>query len=217
VILVAAVRDSGIGIPPEQASRIFDSFHQLDEGLSRGYAGLGLGLALVRKLLHLMGGEIEVESQLDQGSTFTIKLPLRVPIAMPEETNEALDGTAAILVVEDNPIGMTVVRHALGRFGLGTDPAVDGEKALEAVRRKHYDLILMDLQMPGMDGYQCAREIRSREKSSERRVGIIALTAHAQESDRHAALAAGMDAYLAKPYSQEQLETAIINVLSAGR
>jgi CheY-like chemotaxis protein len=196
VLLTAAVRDTGIGIPPEHVGRIFDSFHQLDEGLSRGYAGLGLGLALVRKLLMLMGGEIDVESQQDQGSTFTIKLPLRVPAAPVEEPKDHAR-TTAILAVEDNPIGMTVLRHALGRFGLSMDGVGDGESAIAAAGRRQYDLVLMDLQMPGMDGLEATAAIRK--LPGYEYVPILALTADFSDQTRQQCLQSGMQGFISKP------------------
>src|SRR5258706_8700293 len=146
--LVAAVRDTGIGIPAERHAHIFESFRQGETGLSRSYAGLGLGLALARKLVTLMEGGIEMESRPNQGSTFTVRIPIKQGAAAVQPY--PADGPR-ILAVEDNPVGLMVVRHSLKGRAVRLDTANGGLEAVEAAASQSYDLILMDLQMPKMD------------------------------------------------------------------
>ena len=197
VVLTAAVRDTGVGIPVAQRERIFDSFHQLEEGLSRGYAGLGLGLALVRKLLSLMDGEIAVVSEPGEGSTVTVKLPLRIPAPVAIDRKPSFGKAAVILAVDDNPVGMTVLKHALARHCLEVDSASDGRGAIEAASRRPYDLILMDLQMPEMDGLEATAHIRRLPGYQD--VPIIALTADISDQTRQECLRSGMQGFITKP------------------
>ena len=159
-VLKIEVRDTGIGIAPDRQTPIFESFHQVDSGLSRNYPGLGLGLALVQQLLALMGGEIAAESALDKGSTFIVRLPIRLPAASREKTVRISTGAPAILAVEDNPVGLRVLRHALKGRAVDVDTATDGAEAVRAAAARHYDLILMDLQMPHMDGLEATAAVR---------------------------------------------------------
>lgn len=200
--LEVRVRDSGIGIAPETLATIFESFRQGESGLSRNYPGLGLGLALASKLAAMMGGRIQVESQLGGGSTFTVVIPLHrasEPFRGPVEDvaqAEAEQGPR-VLAVEDNPVGLTVLRHLLERRNLRVDGAVTGLEALRAATRQHYDLILMDLQMPEMDGLTAAGAIRQLPGYSH--VPIIALTANFSDQVRQECLQHGMQAFLSKP------------------
>jgi CheY-like chemotaxis protein len=196
------LRDTGIGIAPEKLESIFQSFRQGQAGLSRGYPGLGLGLALVRKLVSMMGGQIHVESQLGRGSTFTVVVPLRrAAEAVPAPEENFARGPAQlgplVLAVEDNPVGLTVLRHLLERRQLRVDCAVTGLEAVAAASRQKYDLILMDLQMPEMDGLTASGEIRK--LPGYGRVPIVALTANFSDQVRQECLAHGMQAFLSKP------------------
>jgi CheY-like chemotaxis protein len=202
--LIAAVRDTGIGIPADKLSGIFDSFRQGDAGLSRSYPGLGLGLALARKLATVMGGRILVESQLGSGSTFTIDVPLRrpaEPVPNPNLSHE--QAGPVILAVEDNPVGMTVLRHILQRRGMKVDCASSGREALEAASRRQYDLILMDLQMPEMNGLDASTAIRK--LPGYEIVPIVALTANCADQVREQCRAHGMQAFLSKPVDANEL------------
>ena len=206
--IVMEVRDSGIGIPADRLEHIFQSFQQGQTGLSRSYPGLGLGLALARKLANLMGGEISVASEEGTGSTFTVRLPMRRPNA--DRTQSAGAGQASapvILAVDDNPVGLTVLRHALQRHGMQVDCASGGEEALEAASRRAYDLVLMDLQMPGMDGLTAAAEMRK--IGGYDRVPILALTANFSDDVREQCRAHGMQAYLSKPVKANELMAAV--------
>ena len=202
-----AVRDTGIGIPPDRRVRIFDSFHQEDSGLSRNYPGLGLGLALVHKLLGLMGGEIEAESEPGKGSTFTVRLPIRLP-ADPLIAAEQHSGDCpAILAVEDNPVGLMVLRHSLKGRAVQLNTASDGEEAIRAAAARHYDLILMDLQMPRMDGLEATAAIRK--LPGYQHVPILALTADYSDEIRKQCQQHGMQGFLSKPIAAAALWTAV--------
>ncbi len=206
--LVIDVADTGIGIAPPILGNIFQSFEQGQRGLARSYPGLGLGLALARKLTELMGGAIRVESQEGVGSTFTVRLPLRRPNA--DRGRHAIPADAAsptVLAVDDNPVGLTVLRHVLKRNGIKVDCAASGPEALEAAGRRLYDLVLMDLQMPGMSGLDAAVEIRKIPGYAE--VPILALTANFSDEVRAKCRAHGMQAYLSKPVEAGELMAAV--------
>ena len=234
VLLRFEVRDTGIGIEPDAKARIFDAFSQADSSTTRKYGGSGLGLAISKELALLFGGEIGVSSQHGQGSTFwfTVLLdrqrgarppgqkqprePLlkageaETPASAPPPAPAQTCGALQVLVVEDNPVNQLVAKEMLAALGYTPRIAANGREALEAIARHRYDVVLMDCQMPEMDGFQATQILRARETAaSVPRLPVIALTAHARERDREQCLAAGMDDYLAKPYSQQQLETTI--------
>ncbi len=213
-----AVEDSGIGIADEDRDKVFHAFDQLDASTSRRYGGTGLGLAICREIIEMAGGEIGVDSEPGNGSTFWFRLPLKLePGAdagrenVSEQTGTAdtnpPSSSSRILLVEDNPVNQKVAMAMLRKLDLVPDLAINGREAVEKVQAGHYDLVLMDCQMPEMDGYEAARRIRAWEldQGVERRLPIVALTAHALKSDRDKVLEAGMDDYLAKPVSQAGL------------
>ena len=206
-LLKIEVRDTGIGIEPERQARIFESFHQVDSGLSRNYPGLGLGLALVQKLLALMGGQISAESELDKGSTFTVRLPVRLPAGSRDKAARHLDGAPAILAVEDNPVGLMVLRHALKGRAVNVDTATDGAEAIRAAAAQHYDLILMDLQMPDMDGLEATAAVRRLPGYDN--VPILALTANYSDEIRKQCQEHGMQDFLSKPVTPSALWSAV--------
>ncbi len=206
-VLTASVRDTGIGIPAEGRDRIFESFRQLDSGLARSYAGLGLGLALVQKIVGVMGGSIEVDSFPGVGSTFTVHLPVRLSDVTHPKKLRFAPGVITILAVDDNPVGVAVLRRALERLGLEADVAGDGETALESARRTLYDLILMDLQMPGMDGLETTAAIR--QLPGYEKVPILAVTADLSDETRRRCYEAGMQEFLSKPVEASALWQAI--------
>jgi len=209
--LKISVKDTGIGISPDRRGGIFDSFHQVDNGLSRNYSGLGLGLALVHKLLGLMGGDIQAESELGKGSTFTVSLPLRSaiePLALEEQHS---GNGPAILAVEDNPVGLTVLRHSLKGRAVQVDTASDGAEAIRAASRRQYELILMDLQMPNMDGLEATAAIRK--LPGYEHVPILALTANYSDEIRQQCQQHGMQGFLSKPIAKAALWTAVSRCL----
>jgi len=220
VVLRLEVCDTGIGISPEKQKDLFQSFTQADGSTTRKYGGTGLGLAIVRQLVLMMGGKIGVESEPGKGSTFWCELDFPVATAQVEEKKEkatqvvgALAG--CVLLVEDNKVNQMVANKMLTAMGLTVDIAENGEKALAALAEKQYDLVLMDCQMPVLDGYQATKAFRSREIQGEKRLPIIAMTANALEGDRQKCLDAGMDDYLAKPVKKELLRALLEKWLPA--
>ena len=214
IILNCSVSDSGSGIPTERLHDIFNSFEQVDGGNSRLYGGTGLGLSLVQRLVELMGGHIQVETDLGKGSSFRFELPFELADrpSEPEPTGtpprETINGTSHALVVEDNPVNQRVATAMLKRLGFHTDSANNGKEALDRVTTNHtgYDIILMDCQMPVMDGYEATRYIREWEQSNGQ-IGtpIIALTADVLPGTEKTCLDCGMNDYLAKPVRKEML------------
>jgi signal transduction histidine kinase/ActR/RegA family two-component response regulator len=200
------VIDSGIGIEPGAAAKLFRAFSQADSATTRKYGGTGLGLAIGLRLVTLMGGSIGMESQPGKGSNFWFLIPAKVAeppalmcaAAPAHEATIAARAACRILVVEDNPVNQMVATRALVTLGYLADVVPGGEAALEAQRHGRFDLILMDCQMPGMDGYAATIEIRRRE-GGRGRIPIVAMTANPVEGDRQRCLDAGMDDYLPKP------------------
>jgi CheY-like chemotaxis protein len=210
-VLVAEVRDTGIGIPSDKLGSIFDSFQPGESGLARAYPGLGLGLALAHKLSKVMGGQILVESEPGVGSTFTLEVPLRRPAASEGQQARLTELGPAVLAVEDDPIGITVLRHVLQRRLKNVHCVASGREALEAVARRHYDLILMDLQMPDINGLEAAAKIRQMKGYSD--VPILALTASCSDQVREQCRAIGMQAFLSKPIDANELWSAVSRYL----
>ncbi len=205
------VNDSGVGIPPAALSNLFKKFSQVDDSLTRRFGGAGLGLAICRGLVERMGGRIAVESTPGQGSCFSFTLPL--VLAPPPET-AAQQATSdnppfSILLAEDEPMIAQVVRIFMEREGWRLDVAEDGRMAVDKWAVGHYDLILMDLQMPEMDGLEATREIRAREPAAGRHTPIVAMTAHARREDEKSCRAAGMDGFVRKPIQWERLREII--------
>lgn len=216
VVLNCSVSDSGSGIPIERLNDIFNSFEQLDTGNTRGHGGTGMGLSLVQRLVELMGGHVQVETDLGKGSSFRFEVPFELSNTAPAERPSALlpvdsDSRRQLsraLVVEDNPVNQRVAMALLTRLGFETDAANNGKEALDLVRTNHegYDVILMDCQMPVMDGYETTRCIREWEQSNgQGGTPIIALTADALPGTEASCHDAGMNDYLAKPVRKECL------------
>jgi len=216
------VADTGVGISPEHQSVIFDSFAQADSTTTRNYGGTGLGLAISRQLIEMMGGLIDFSSEPDQGTTFWFGLTLIKTDEQPESeiedfhaSSEAATIEGQILLVEDHPVNQEYALQALKGLGVRVDLAANGVQALKMIREKDYQLVLMDCQMPEMDGYQATAEIRKREQAEQRpRQPIIALTANAMADDRQRCLQAGMDDYLAKPFDRKQIAHVLRHWLS---
>lgn len=203
------IRDSGIGIAAEKQSQIFEAFAQADTTTTRRFGGTGLGLSIARELVRMMGGEIVVHSAPGKGSCFHFSLPLAVA-PTPAATHRVAVATLAgrrVLVVEDEPVNAEVTKALLKHCGIEAVLATSGEQALVEHARQAFDLILMDCQMPGIDGFQTTRRIRENERESGvARTPVVALTAHAMAGYREECLQAGMDDYLAKPFQWAALE-----------
>jgi CheY-like chemotaxis protein len=226
------VSDTGIGIPRDKIERLFNSFSQVDASTSRKFGGTGLGLAISKRLVELMGGEIAVESVENVGSTFWFILPFAEYIAENGQPDGAANYAAPaplasspgadfpLLVAEDNDINQIVIGNILEQYGFEHEIVADGNAAVEAFERKEYSLILMDCQMPEMDGFEATRKIRKIEKSDSARAGrhtpIIALTANVTKLDEEKCLEAGMDAFCSKPIDVEQLIAVVNKWLCAG-
>jgi len=221
VALHVAVRDTGIGIPQQVHASLFEPFTQADASVTRKYGGTGLGLAIVTSLVKRMGGTLGLVSEVGAGSTFHFTVDLKRPapgvLAMggppPAETSRhsgratgAAKSKHRILLAEDNRINQKVALRQLAKLGYSADAVADGREVLQALAKVPYDIILMDCQMPEMDGYRATAEIRQLEgNGGGRHVIIIAMTANAMEGDREKCLQAGMDDYLAKPVILEKL------------
>jgi two-component system, sensor histidine kinase len=215
VTLRFEVRDSGIGIAADAMGGLFQPFHQVDGSRSRRRGGTGLGLAISQRIVEAMGGKIEVKSRPGYGSRFRFRLELeRDESAVHTVQNDSalggLDGAStlmgAILVVEDNDVNRMIAREVLQSIGLSVVEATDGIEALAQLERHSIDVVLMDCQMPVMDGYAATKELRKREaRMGLPRMPVLALTADAFEEDAMRAKESGMDGHLAKPYTREQL------------
>ncbi len=208
-----AVADTGIGIPPEKQKTIFDAFAQAESSTTRKYGGTGLGLSIVDRLIHLMGGSIRIDSAPGQGTCFHVELRLEhtriaaceAPRLDQANASSTLDGKQ-ILLVEDTPVNQKIAEKLLTRYGCVVTIAANGREALDAVEFQAFDLILMDMQMPEMDGLEATRHLRQREKEGQLpHTPIVAMTANAMLDDRDQCMAAGMDDFIAKPFRADEV------------
>ena len=222
VFIAFSVRDTGIGIGEAVRDRLFEPFTQEEGSSNRRYGGTGLGLAITRRLVELMGGDICFESTPGQGSHFYFRLPFQPagwrgdsPLVVPVSGQNEFAGRR-LLVAEDNPVNQMVVLAMLESSGAEVIQVPNGHEALAALDGSSFDLVLMDCQMPLLDGYEATRQIRRREADSGRHLPIVALTANAMVGDEEKCLAAGMDFYLSKPFTEDQLLRALRRFLPTG-
>ncbi len=215
--VIVTVADTGIGIPELSQHKLFSSFTQVDGSMKRQFEGTGLGLAISKKLVSMMDGEIGFESEVGKGSTFWFKIlvdrgneiPATSCAVLDEKLCERVDmsqrGKLRLLLAEDNPVNQKVAVKLMEKLGYQVDCVVNGLEAVEAMKEDPYDIVLMDCQMPQMDGFQATERIREME-GDDRRTPIIAITANAMKGDRERCLAAGMDDYISKPVNRQILD-----------
>ncbi|RYZ97067.1 MAG: response regulator, partial [Proteobacteria bacterium] len=217
------VIDTGIGITPEAQRKLFLAFSQVDASTTRRYGGTGLGLSICRRLVELMGGEIGVTSRDGQGSTFWFEIQLEftkkeaavVSRAEKVPFPEDLKGLR-VLLAEDNPVNQKIALKMLEKMGLRADAVGNGLEAVIAVKSIPYDVVLMDCQMPDMDGFEATKEIRGQDRPEIRDLPVIAMTANAMVGDRQRCLEAGMDDYVSKPVSAPDLQQVLTKWLREG-
>jgi signal transduction histidine kinase/CheY-like chemotaxis protein len=219
VTIQFSVKDTGIGIAADKQALIFERFTQANASSTRIHGGTGLGLSIVKNLVELQNGFVSVESEEGEGSTFSFVLTYPKPLAKKEAVEPVMQtqwpkeegGGLRILLVEDNPMNQSLGVHVLRKFGFEPEIAVNGKVAVEKLQQKKFDLVLMDIQMPEMDGYQATTYIRNELKSP---VPIVALTAHAMNGEREKCLGLGMDDYISKPFNPKELHEKIMSFFS---
>jgi CheY-like chemotaxis protein/HPt (histidine-containing phosphotransfer) domain-containing protein len=222
------VQDTGVGLSEEERSRLFRPFSQADSSTTRRFGGTGLGLSIVRRLAELMDGSVTVESEPGRGSTFTVGLTLVAAVgqssllglprhAPPAASSTVRDEHRRVLVVDDHPVNREVLIRQLAILGIDSDSAVDGAEALEMWQSGDYALVLADIHMPRIDGYELTRRIRAIEaQSGAARTPIVAVTANVMKGEEQRCLTTGMDAYLGKPISIDRLQVTLERWLSIG-
>ena len=212
-----AVKDTGIGVPEDKLGRLFQSFSQVDASTTRRYGGTGLGLVISKRLVEMMGGKIWIESEVGTGSTFHFTIQAESTLEEPVDTfkpislfdadiQENLDHDLQILLAEDNQVNQLVTQRMLNKLGYRADVVANGIEVLQALERQTYDVILMDILMPEMDGLDATKAIRQRWPGGPK---IIAMTASALQGDRETCLAAGMDGYISKPTRIAELKAVL--------
>lgn len=207
-VLAMYVQDTGVGIPADKLTKIFDRFYQVESGSGKAHPGTGLGLSITREILALQGGNIRVESEVGKGSTFFVELPFNLvaPLESPGEQAETFKGQLPaglkVLVVDDNNMSRELTAFMLGDLGVKYALVYSGAEALTVLQKEKFDIVLLDLQMPGMDGRETAERIR---KELQLDIPIVALSAFAEQKEKQRCMDIGMDAYLAKPVNEKDL------------
>lgn len=222
VTLKFSVKDTGIGIPEDRLSNIFEGFSQGSTEITRKYGGTGLGLNIVKELVELQGGIVSVESQIGKGSVFSFILNFKKNNNKNINKNSLSErtyipshlGRVKVLLVEDNPINQLVAQTILTDFGVETVLASNGKIAIEKIQSEFFDIILMDIQMPEMDGYEVTNYIRTKMTSPLNNIPIIAMTAYASESDAKKSINSGMNDYISKPFDENTLYSKIARLVS---
>ena len=220
VRVLFAVSDTGIGITDDQLQDIFEPFVQGERSYTRCYQGAGLGLAIVRKLVTILGGEMVMDNSAGNGTTVYISLPFQLPVSHEERAepppcrfNESADAPLRILLVEDDAFSLFAGKRMLHKMGYSVTTALDGMEALASLHEQDFDLVLMDIQMPVMDGVEATKAIRgSSDLGGKSQIPIIAMTAYAMTGDKERFLAAGIDDYIAKPVDRDELQAIILRV-----
>jgi hypothetical protein len=229
------IQDTGIGIPPEKVPHVFNAFEQADGSTARRFGGTGLGLTICRKLVETMGGRIWLESAAGKGSTFHFTTPMAAPRTTGShvsggttqfEKNPAGDGQRSmserkehlnVLLAEDNLINQQLAVRLLEKRGHRVVVARNGREALAEVEKGYFDLVLMDIQMPELDGFEATRRIREKERVTGGHLPIVAMTAHAMQGDQERCLAVGMDDYVAKPINMKEFFAVIEAAVRSGK
>jgi PAS domain S-box-containing protein len=216
------VRDTGIGITESQLGLIFEPFMQAHVAISRTHGGTGLGLSICRELITMMGGVLKVESEAGKGSSFSFELPFAISSSKLNQSTVAQDlnykslGSRYVLVAEDVELNQYLVRHIMESWGFTVDIVNNGREAVDMVQKNNYDLVLMDIQMPEMDGMEATRAIRQLSDHKKAAIPIVALTANALKGDSEKYLAVGMNDFLPKPFNEQKLFMIISNNLKTG-
>ncbi|EKD69723.1 MAG: histidine kinase [uncultured bacterium] len=223
--IIITVMDTGIGISPDRLGEIFESFHQLDESYTKKYGGTGLGLSIVKNLTEMMGGKISVKSVPGQGSVFSVEIPFE---KCPAAAGEGLQSKARpvidqfeppvnILLVEDDVISQSLMQSLAEYFNWKLRIACSGIEGFKAYQEGNYDIILMDVQLPELSGYEVTKIIRNYESHTGIRIPIIAVTAYAMAGDREKFIGAGADEFISKPFAKEELYEKVVELVKAAR
>ena len=218
------VKDSGIGIPSDKIETIFDPFIQVSDDTARKYGGTGLGLTIIKKIINIMNGDIQVKSKLGRGSKFIVNLPFakrnlnsvdlnsnvnKGKLDVPNATNERVK----VLLAEDNRINQILIQKVLSKYNFDCVVVDNGKLAVEAVKHENFDIVLMDIMMPIMDGYEASSNIRNLDDTIKKNIPIVALTAVVTGSVVEACSSAGIDRYLSKPFESEELRDVIVELV----
>jgi CheY-like chemotaxis protein/anti-sigma regulatory factor (Ser/Thr protein kinase) len=225
-VLRISITDTGIGFDPARTAALFSPFTQGDGSITRSFGGTGLGLAITRRLVHLMGGEISANGQPELGACFTVSLPIKKTNVDVDDESAATSHSGdqgmslfyqkpiSVLLVEDHDINRKLAEIMLQRMGYRFVSACDGLQALDVLEKDRFDVVLMDVMMPVMDGLTALKLLREREVLMGRRTRVLMVTAHAMTGDRERFLVAGADGYVSKPMSQVALQKEIERVLN---